>query len=112
MDKKFDVKVDKEADVPIIHLSGEVTAFSDKEINETYKGVEFSDPLKLIINFEGVKYINSAGVATLVGIVTDIVEKRGTLKFVGLAPHYRKVVEIVGITEYVELHDTIKEALK
>ena len=64
------------------------------------------------VNFDGAGYINSAGIATLVGIVTDIVEKKGTARFVDLAPHYRKVVEIVGITEYVKIFNTVEEALE
>lgn len=112
MDKKYQVKVDSNSTVPILHLSGEITAFSDEEINQTYKDMELAAPPKLIVNFDGAGYINSAGIATLVGIVTDIVEKKGTARFVDLAPHYRKVVEIVGITEYVKIFNTVEEALE
>ena len=112
IDKKYQVRVDSKSSVPIMHLSGEITAFSDEGIKQTYKGIELTAPPKLIVNFDGARYINSAGIATLVGIVTDMVEKKGTVKFVGLAPHYRKVVEIVGITEYVKIYDTVAEALE
>jgi anti-anti-sigma factor len=111
MDKKFEVEVDKKSDVSIMYLSGDITAFSDEEINKAYKGIEFADVPRLIVSFEKVGYMNSGGVATLVGIVADMVKKTGTLKFSGLSPHYQKVVEIVGITEYVELHNTVEEAL-
>ena len=110
MDKKFEVKVDKKSNVSVMHLSGDITAFSDEAINKAYKGIEFGDVPRLIVSFEKVRYMNSGGIATLVGIVTEMVKKTGTLKFSGLSPHYKKVVEIVGITEYVELHNTVEEA--
>ena len=112
MDKKFEVRVDREAEVPVIHLRGDITTFSDEIITHEYESIKFADSPKLIINFEEAKYINSAGIATLVGIVSDIERKKGILKFAGLAAHYRRVAEIVGITEYVELCDTVEEALK
>lgn len=110
MDQKFEVTVDRGAEVPVIHLRGDITTFSDEIITDEYKSIEFAESPKLIINFEEAKYINSAGIATLVGIVSDIERKKGVLKFAGLATHYRRVAEIVGITEYVELCDTVEEA--
>ncbi len=111
MNNKFEIKTDSISGVRVLYLSGQINAFSDKDISETYEEIEFDNIPKLIVNFENIEYINSAGVATLIGIVTDIVRKKGILKFVGLAPHYKRVVEIVGITDYVGLHDTVEEAL-
>ena len=112
MGKKYQVKVDSNKTVPILHLSGEITAFSDEEISEAYKAIKLATPPKLIVNFDGAGYINSAGIATLVGIVMDMEEKKGTIRFASLASHFRKVVEIVGITEYVKIFDTVEEALE
>ena len=111
VDKKFEVKVDKKSEVAIIHLSGEINTFSDEAINKIYNTIEFKGTPRLIVDFEGVSLINSAGITTLVVIVMDMVEKKGTLKFAGLAPLYHRVIEIVGITDYVELYNSVEEAL-
>ena len=57
MGKKYQVKVDSKSSVPILHLSGEITAFSDEEINEAYKAIKLATPPKLIVNFDGAGYI-------------------------------------------------------
>ena len=111
MKEKFKVQVDQKNSIPIIFLKGEISTFSDVAINKSYKSISFKNEPQLIIDFTETTYINSAGIATLVGLVAEIDQKGGTLKFVGMAPHYQRVAKIVGITEYVKLYNSIEEAL-
>lgn len=111
MKDKFTIEISIVKDVPIMYLKGDITILSDEQISRSYKSIEFQEKPKLVIDFTDASYINSAGIASLVGIVADMVEKKGTLRFSGLAPHYQRIVKIVGITEYVDLYSSTEEAL-
>jgi anti-sigma B factor antagonist len=112
MGSKLKISVERIGPHNVMRLSGDVTSFSDGDIRAAYQGMDWSAGHSLVIDFSGTKYINSAGVATLVGLVADISEKKGRLRFAGMAPHYRRVAEIVGITEYASFHDSVEEALR
>jgi anti-sigma B factor antagonist len=66
----------------------------------------------IIIDFKMVTYINSAGIAILVSLVTEAEKGAGKLLFSGLVPHYRRVMEIVGITDYVGCFDSVEDAIQ
>jgi anti-sigma B factor antagonist len=112
MGGKLEIAVERIGPHNVMHLKGDVTSFSDGDIRAAYKAMDWSAGHSLVIDFSGTRYINSAGVATLVGLVADITEKKGTLKFAGMAPHYRRVAEIVGITEYASFHESVEDALR
>ena len=111
MDDKCQVQVDTSSSIPVIHLRGEITTFADETINGAFSLVVTDDFNQAVLDFSSVTYVNSAGIAILVSLVTETKKKQGRLYFSGLAPHYKRVMEIVGITEYVDLYDTVEQAL-
>ena len=110
-DDKCLVEIDKSFAVPIIRLKGEITSFSDENINEAFTSTASGDSMRIVLDFSSINYINSAGIAILVNLVTETKKMRGKLYFSGLVAHYRRVMEIVGITEYVDLFDSAEQAL-
>jgi len=56
-------------DLAIIDLSGEINAFADQELNAIYDQAEASGAPTIVLNFSDVNYINSTGIALLVGLL-------------------------------------------
>ena len=107
----FKTRVERRSDVLVLGVSGELTSLSEGEMLSAYRALDFEGPPKLVIDFGGVRYINSAGIAALVSIVADVTKRHGVLSFTGLQAHYQRVMEIVGITKYVALHNDLHEAV-
>ena len=107
----FETRVERRSDVLVLGVSGELTSLSEGEMLSAYRALDFEGPPKLVIDFGGVRYINSAGIAALVSIVADVTKRHGVLGFTGLQAHYQRVMEIVGITKYVALHNDLPEAV-
>jgi len=98
--------------IPIIFLEGDMTSESNNDVMKTFLSLkEKHHPHNLIINFEKINYINSAGMATIINIIQDLKEIQGEVKFVGLSEHIRGVMEIVGISDFVEIFNSNSEAL-
>jgi anti-sigma B factor antagonist len=99
-------------EIPVIHIEGDLTSDADVDAkviyNEIKEKINFS---KLIIDFEKTKYINSSGIATLISIIQNVNEKNGIISFVGMSDHLQKVMEIVGISEFVNIFSSIDNAL-
>lgn len=111
---KYQHKITSEmmSDVPIIYIEGDLTSDADVDAKEVYNQIRDKQLIrKVIINFESTKYINSSGIATLIHIIQDVNEKGGVIAFVGMSEHLKKVMTIVGISDFVKIFDSTKEAI-
>jgi anti-anti-sigma factor len=97
--------------IPVITIEGDLTSDADAEVKQVYSRLKDSYSMdKVIINFENTKYINSSGIATLINIIQDANERKGKISFVGMSDHLHKVMDIVGISDFVQVHGTNHEA--
>jgi len=99
--------------IPAIIIEGDMTSDADADVKRIYS--ELMDKFemdKIIINFDKTKYINSSGIATLINIIQNVNEKNGKIAFVGMSEHFQKVMDIVGITDFVQIFDTNSEAIQ
>jgi anti-sigma B factor antagonist len=108
---EIEAVVEERSGIAVLRLSGELTSVSEATVASAYRALQFEGGPKLVIDFEGTRYINSAGIAALVSIVADVTKRSGLLKLAGLQPHYQRVMQIVGITNYVTLHDDLDSAV-
>lgn len=91
-------------------LEGDITSFSEDTIMTQARPC-IADHMDIVMNFEGVEYINSSGIAIIIAIVADLMKVGKKLIVVNLTPHYRKVFSIVGIDRYAVTADSLEEAL-
>jgi anti-sigma B factor antagonist len=108
---KIFVDYDK-SPIPIIHIEGEITSEADEEIVNCYTSIPTNKKERVLIDFTKTAYINSAGIATLISLISKASDNQGKIEFSGLNSHFRKVMDIVGLTDFVLIHDTIEQALK
>lgn len=113
MEEDFKIQVDHEKEkVPVIYISGEITSEADEEIINAYDSIPDEKYSRIIIDFAETAYINSAGIATLISLITKASENHGKIEFSGLNSHFRKVMDIVGLTDFVIIHENLDQALK
>ncbi len=112
MDNTHKVSSDLVASIPVLIVEGDMTSDADHDVMRTYAQIkEKYAPKNLIINFERTNYINSAGIATLINMIQDMGDKGGRISFVGLSNHFLKVMDIVGISDFVDTFSTDDEAI-
>ncbi len=100
-------------DLPVINIEGDLTSDAGTDLKNVYSELKKThDTKKIIINFEKCKYINSSGIASLISIIQTTNEVNGTTIFIGLSDHLNKVMDIVGLTDFVKIYKTSEEALK
>lgn len=108
-----DVKasVRKRDTVAIIDMKGEVTSFADETINSLVNTTIEEGFQKIVFNFTNVSYINSSGIAVLIGIVTSLANKGIASQVYGLTPHFKKIFRMIGLTQYVNVLSSEEDAL-
>ncbi len=111
--ENYSVSSDVIDEVPVLIIEGDMTSESDSDVMKAYFEVKRNQsPKNIIINFEKTKYINSAGIASLINIIQDLQEGGGKISFVGLTNHFRKVMDIVGISDFVNIFNSNGEAIE
>ena len=111
MSETIKVHVRKKESVAIIDMQGDVTSFADETINALVKSTADEGFRKIVFNFTDVSYINSSGIAILIGIVTGPAHKDVAFRVYGLTPHFKKIFRMIGLAQYVNVLNSEEEAL-
>jgi anti-anti-sigma factor len=111
MTDEIQVTVSFERGATIIDLAGDVTTFAEEAINKAYHDASSDGAHNIIFNFREDDYINSAGIAILIGIVTEARKRDQRLLMTGLSIHFQKIFRMVGLSQYADLYPSLKEAL-
>ena len=112
MNKEIQVSISKKADVSILNITGDVTSISGETIEEAYQKVSNAGAKKILFYFDQDGYINSGGIAILIGIASESRKNGQTIRMTGLSGHFQKIFNMVGLTKYTEIFPTEELALK
>ncbi len=112
MNKDIQVSISQKDDVSILQIKGDVTAISGETIEEAYQKVSTDGAKKILLYFDADGYINSGGIAILIGIASESRKNEQRIRITGLSPHFQKIFNMVGLTKYTEIFQTEELALK
>ncbi len=101
-----------EKSFPVIILEGDITSEADQLLEQVYFEIRSQIKEKIyIFDFRKANYINSSGISSFIKIIHMHKEENGDFIFTGLSEHLKKVMDIVGLTDYVKIFDTIETAI-
>jgi anti-sigma B factor antagonist len=103
----FDVR--REGTAGVVDIRGDVTAGSEDVLMKAYESA--GDVTAVILNFEGLSYMNSGGIGLLVTLLVRANRHSQKLLAYGLSDHYAQIFELTRLDEAVGIHDTESDAL-
>ena len=112
MSNDIEVCIRHQADVAIIDIKGDVTAFTGEAIEDAYQQVSTDGSLKILVVFDNKCYINSGGIAILISMVGESQEREQTIRMTGLSDHFHKIFDMVGLTRYIKIFPSEEAALE
>jgi anti-sigma B factor antagonist len=96
----------------IVDVTGDITLYNSPEVRKMLLGLLREKRVKrVIVNLEKVKYIDSAGVASLVEGLKVSREMKSEFALYGLSPMTREVLELTRLVKVFEVYNTEEEAL-
>jgi anti-sigma B factor antagonist len=99
----FAAAVRTEEDHTVMILSGEINGLADEALSAAYKQAQQTSPARLVLDFAGVDYINSTGIALIVGVLAQARAAHMPLTAVGLSDHYREIFTITRLSDFIEI---------
>ena len=99
--------------VTILDLSGKMTlGEGDELLKDKINSLIHQGQKKLLLNLEGVPYIDSAGLGEIVRTYTTVSRQGGNLKLVNLTKRITDLLSITKLLTVFETFETEPEALK
>jgi anti-anti-sigma factor len=112
MSKNIEVTTETRGEVAVIGIKGDVTAITGESIEAAYQQVSTDGVRKVLLRFSEDCYINSGGIAILIGIASESRKKEQTVRITGLSPHFEKIFDMMGLTKYTEIYPSVEAALE
>lgn len=95
----------------VIDLVGDINGFAEHELERAWTEAASGSPLAVVLNLAQVGYINSTGIALIVGLLTRARAEGRELRAFGLSDHYREIFDITRLSDYLALHPDEASAL-
>ena len=94
----------------VIELAGRLDGSASARMEQLHAVFEGS-PQAALLDFSDVDYINSTGLALIVGLAARARAARVPLKVCGLTDHYAHIFEITRLADFVSMHPDQAAAL-
>lgn len=107
----FSVAVEPAADVSIVRLGGTIDRNASVALEEAFGAACVTGAARVLFDFDHVEYLNSTGIALIVGVLNQARLGGIDLGAWGLTPHFREIFEITRIVEYMPIYENQSSAL-
>ncbi len=87
----------------VLDLEGEINGLAESRLNHAYADAEGAGPRTVLLNFSGVDYINSTGIALIVSLLGRARASGRELRACGLSEHYVEIFNITRLADFMSV---------
>jgi anti-sigma B factor antagonist len=95
----------------VLAVKGEVDVYTAPRLREKLVELVSQGKLRVIVDLEGVDFLDSTGLGVLVGGLKRLRSHDGDLQLVCTQQRIYKVFEITGLTKVFAIHDSVDAAV-
>jgi anti-anti-sigma factor len=100
----------------VVDLAGDVDARAERDLDLAYAEATATQPAgqeapAIVLNFAGVSYINSTGIALLVALLGRARGDYRQVRAFGLSDHYQEIFEITRLIDFMPTYPDERAAL-
>ena len=89
------------ATISIIDIQGDVSAFAEAAMMEAYAQASAPTTRAIILNFSGLDFMNSSGIALLLTLLGRTNQEKRHLFAYGLSEHYVRIFELTQLSHAI-----------
>ena len=104
MSLTFTVATDERG--PCALLAGRIDRDAAGVLDEAYHAAAEAAPGTVVLDFTGVDYINSTGIALIVGVIGAAKAAGRPVAAAGLTAHYQHIFTITRLSDFITVLDT------
>lgn len=100
---QFEAQVRQQNGIAIVDLRGEINGEAEEALSAAYARATARQPHDVLLNFAGVDYINSKGIALIVVLLAQARKAGRRLLTSGLSDHYVEIFKITRLADFMTL---------
>ena len=107
----FNVDVRGVGSVSVIDLKGYLDAHTAPELEGAFNNLIGEDKYQVVVNFDNLNYISSAGLGVFMAYVETMRENEGDIKFSNMKENVYNIFDLLGFPMLYEFFDDENEAI-
>ncbi|RJP71857.1 MAG: anti-sigma factor antagonist [Ignavibacteriales bacterium] len=108
----FNVLMRQDDQVSVIDLQGYLDAHTAPELENVFTRLIDDKQYKVVVNFEKLNYISSAGLGVFMAYVETMRDNKGDIKFSNMSPKVYNIFDLLGFPLLYEFYQDEVEAIK
>lgn len=101
MNRPYDMVT--EGDVAAVALTGRIDRDAAEALDQAYRAAAEAGGIRMMLDFSRVDYINSTGIALIVGLLGKARADSREVLAQGLSPHYVHIFEITRLSDFITI---------
>ena len=98
-------------DRTVVVVGGEIDVYTAPKLREQLIDLVSSGQYHLVVDMEGVEFLDSTGLGVLVGGLKRVRAHEGSLRLVCTQERILKIFRITGLTKVFPIHSSVEEAV-
>jgi len=108
----FNVNLRGVGPVSVIDVKGYLDAHTAPELENVFNKLLDTKQFKVVVNFDDLKYISSAGLGVFMAYVETMRENMGDIKFSNMQENVYNIFDLLGFPILYEFYKDENEAIK
>lgn len=96
----------------IIDIHGELNAFAEKVLMDTYTAASTPATRAIVLNFSGLEYMNSSGIGLIVTLLIRVNRQKQRMLAYGLSDHYQHIFQLTRLTDAIQIFESEEEVIR
>ncbi len=101
---EFELTTRHDDGVLVMDLHGDLDGGATDQMKQAQAKAADASPRVLVLNFADLGYMNSTGIALIVGVLAEVRRLGSDVRVCGLSDHYRHIFEITRLADFVSFH--------
>jgi anti-sigma B factor antagonist len=95
-----------------VTIKGEIDVYTAPELKEQLLQLSEVDKVRLIVDLEGVTYLDSTGLGVFIGVFKNVQKNHGDFRIVGLSDRLERLFSITGLSEIMNIERKLEGGVK
>ncbi len=100
------------SDAKLVRFIGDLDATNVESVVEEIFSIFNNGILKVVADFDKLRYVNSTGLGILLHFSKSAKEKGGCFKIANVNENVYEIIDIIGATTLLDIYDELDEAIK
>ena len=104
MSPRFGIRIPR-ARVVVLDVAGDLRGDAREDLEQAYAEAAAREPQVVVLNLTDLDYMDSTGIALLVGLLARTRRDGRELSAYGLSDHYREIFAVTRLSDFIHVYD-------